>query len=50
MATSRYATNLAAAKASGYQIITRMNPQHGLALPQPQGQGVQHPQARDPRL
>jgi hypothetical protein len=29
MATSRYATNLAAAKASGYQIITRMIPSMG---------------------
>jgi len=40
LATARYVTNLAAARADGYQIITRMIPGHGLPLPQPEREGV----------
>src|SRR3954465_3167917 len=50
LATTKYATNLAKAKADGYGIITQMIPEHGLDLHEPQGDGLRPEKARDPRL
>ena len=49
-ATAKYANNLALAKANGYGIITKMIPNDGLPLHEPEREGLRRAQAADPRV
>ena len=50
LATAKYATNLALAKADGYQIITRMFPGMGYHFMNPAVKGFVHRTTTHPRL
>ena len=50
LATAKYATNLARAKADGYQVIAPDDAGHGDSLHEPRHPGIHHHQAADPGL